>query len=103
MAIENLSDIFVNNDKDIVNLERCVTLKKKKTSQVSLKDLPSDNEKILHMIIFFNTVPQPAVNPFYRDCSEIERAVGVFLMIYSLIQFQSFCNPCKLADKWSSV
>ena len=29
-------DIFVNNDKDIVNLERCVT--HKKTSQVSLKD-----------------------------------------------------------------
>ena len=44
------------------------------------------------MIIFSNTVPQPAVNPFYRDCSEIEPAV-VFLMIYSLIQFQSFCNP----------
>ena len=55
------------------------------------------------MIIFFNTMPQPAVNPFYRDCSEIELAVGVFLMIDSLIQFQSFCNPYKLADKWSSV
>ena len=55
------------------------------------------------MIIFFNTGPQPAVNPFYRDCSEIEPAVGVFLMIYSLIQSQSFCNPYKLADKWSSV
>ena len=50
------------------------------------------------MIIFSPCVPQPAVNPFYRDCSEIESAV-VFLMIYSLIQFQSFCNPYKLADK----
>ena len=54
------------------------------------------------MIIFSNTVPQPAVNPFYRDCSEIESA-AVFLMIYSLIQFRSFCNPYKLANKWSSV
>ena len=27
--LKTFFDIFVNNDKDIVNLERCVTLKKK--------------------------------------------------------------------------
>ena len=29
------------------------------------------------MIVFSQYVPQPAVNPFYRDCTEIESACRI--------------------------